>query len=230
MQNFFEKLNKLDVEALLKKNFFEKAQLTVQTVSGPRILKVKLICANNDKFGKIYILPQEVEELAHKVCAFSFRVGTQVYFFKEKIQFDNKGFFAQVGFEIFELRRRRHVRYEVLENFDYEAFMFLEADQKNKFDIQLINFSESGARFTISLDLALFQKGNHVNIAFKVGKRAAFSVAAQIKFVGRKPKENPVIGAEFVKLDLLTKNKILSICEDLTRLHFQVRKTKNKMS
>lgn len=227
MQNFFEKLPKIEVEKIFRKGVFEKSQLTTEGRTKETV-KVTLNAEHLDKFGRLYILPLEVFELKDKVCAFSFRIGTRVFFFKNKVLQDARGFFIQTGYELLELRRRRHVRFEIPENFQHECFMITSVNKSARVESWLINFSESGAKVRVSADLVLFQKGNTVILSLKVGKRAAFLVGCQIRFVMRKPKENPELGLEFINVTDIKQSRILNVCEDLSRLIVQTHKKQRK--
>ena len=103
MNNFFEKIPKSEIENIYKKNIFEKCQITIDGRTND-IVRVNLTSSEVERFGKLYILPQEVHELKDKTCAFSFRIGTRVFFFKEKIQMYGKGFYVTVnGLDMLEL-------------------------------------------------------------------------------------------------------------------------------
>jgi len=82
----------------------------------------------------------------------------------------------------------------------------------------------------VNSDLAIFQKDNNVILSLKVGKRSVFYVACDIKFVGRKNRSNPELGLEFAGLNPLKQDKILNICEDLSRAYFNNLKSKKMNS
>lgn len=228
MQNFFEKLPKSEAENIYKKNVFEKCQITIDGRTND-IVPVNMISSEVEKFGKLYVLPLEVIELKDKMCAFSFRIGTRVFFFKAKMLMDGKGFYvATSGLEMLELRRRRHVRFEVPDSFPHECYVITSLNKNARVEARLLNFSESGAKMVVTADLVLFQKGSGVIISMKVGKRAVFLVGSVIRFVSRKPKENPELGVEFVNLTEIKKSRILNVCEDLTRLIVQANRKQRK--
>lgn len=228
MNNFFERLPKSEVESIYKKNTFEKCQVTIDGRAND-ILRIDLTSSEVEKFGKLYILPKEVYELKDKICAFSFRIGTRVFFFKAKILQDGKGFYvATNSLDLLELRRRRHVRFEVPENFSHECYVITSLNRSARVEAKLLNFSESGAKMVVMADLVLFQKGSGVIISLKVGKRAVFLVGSVIRFVSRKPKENPELGIEFVNLTEIKKSRILNVCEDLTRLIVQANRKQRR--
>lgn len=228
MQNFFEKLPQSEIVNIYKKNVFEKCQITIDGQTN-EVLRVNLTSTEVEKFGKLYILPLEAYEFRDKVCAFSFRIGTQVYFFKAKILQDGKGFYVSTNsFELLELRRRRHVRFEIPEDFPYECFVITSMNRNAKVEARLLNFSESGVKMIVMADLVLFQKGGNVIISLKVGKRAMFLVGGVIRFVSRKPKENPELGVEFTNLTDIKQSRILNVCEDLTRLIVQANKKQKR--
>ncbi|AZZ37729.1 hypothetical protein CIK05_13290 [Bdellovibrio sp. qaytius] len=227
MQNFFEKLPKAEIEAIFKKNIFDKCQITIDGKTN-EVVRVNLTSSEVEKFKKIYILPIEVYELKDKMCAFSFRIGTRVFFFKAKILMDGKGFYISSNIEMLELRRRRHVRFEVPDNFPHEVFVITSLNKNARVEAKLLNFSESGAKMLVMGDLLLFQRGTGVIISLKVGKRAVFLAGGIIRFVSRKPKENPELGIEFVNLTEIKKSRILNVCEDLTRLIVQANRKQRR--
>jgi len=220
MQNFFEKLPKTEIESIFRKNIFDKCQITIDGKVND-VVRVNLTSSEVEKFGKLYILPLEVYELKDRICAFSFRIGTRVFFFKAKILMDGKGFYVQSNMEMLELRRRRHVRFDVPDDFPHEVYVITSLNKSARVEAKLLNFSESGAKMIVMADLVLFQKGSGVILSVKVGKRAVFLVGCVIRFVSRKPKENPELGLEFVNLTEIKKSRILNVCEDLTRLIVQ---------
>lgn len=222
MQNFFEKLPKSEIESIYKKNTFEKCQVTIE---GEATLPVTLTATEVEKFGKLYILPHEAYEFRDKLSAFSFRMGTRVFFFKGKISQDGKGFYVSTSeIDLLELRRRRHVRFEIPDSFQYECHLITSLNKSARIEAKLINFSESGAKMVVGADLVLFQKGTSVVVSLQVGKRAGFLVAGVLQFVSRKPKENPELGLEFTNLTEIKKSRILNVCEDLSRLIVQTNK------
>lgn len=227
MQNFFEKLPKSEIESILKKNIFDKCQITVDGKTN-EVIQVNLTASEVEKFGKLYILPLAVYELKDKLCAFSFRIGTRVFFFKAKVLMDGKGFYVTTKMEMLELRRRRHVRFEVPHDFPHEVYVITSLNKNARVEAQLSNFSESGAKMIVMADLVLFQKGSGVILSIKVGKRAVFLVGCVIRFVSRKPKENPELGLEFVNLTEIKRSRILNVCEDLTRLLVQANRKQRK--
>lgn len=221
VQNFFEKVPKDEVESIFKKGIFEKGQLTLEDGKKNLVIKVKLAVTGQDRFGRLYVIPQDVYELKDRVCAFSFRIGTRIFFFKSKIQIDGKGFHVDVGFDLIELRRRRHVRFDIPENFQYEAVIISQVYKNLRINAQLINFSASGAKIKCKESLTAILKGSTIVLSVKVERRPTFMTACQVRFIFRKQISQPEIGLEFITPDSLTQNKIISLCEDLSRLHLQ---------
>lgn len=225
VQNFFEKVPKEEIESIFKNGTFEKGQLTLEDGKKNIVIKVKLVVTGHDKFGRVYVIPQDVYELKDRTCAFSFRIGTRIFFFKSKIHIDGKGFFVDVGFDLIELRRRRHVRFDIPENFTCECVIISQVYKNLRINAQLINFSESGAKIKCKESLTGIQKGATIVLSVKVERRPTFITACEVKFIFRKQISQPEIGLEFITPDSLTHNKIISLSEDLSRLHIQ--KTKS---
>ncbi len=225
VQNFFEKVDRQEVENIFIKGIFEKGQLTLEDGKKNIVIKVKLAVMSQDKFGRLYVMPQDIHELKDRTCAFSFRIGTRIFFFKSKIQLGGKGFFVDIGFDLIELRRRRHIRFIIPEYLTYESSIISQVYKNLRINAQLINFSESGAKIKCRESLTGIQKGATIILSVKAERRPAFMVACEVKFILRKQISQPEIGLHFVNPDRMTQNKITNLCEDLSRLHIQ--KTKS---
>lgn len=230
MQDYFEKISADEKDLIFKSGAYERCQLTVQHGKQPVVIKIKFATTGALSDHRIYIIPSEIFELKDKMCAFSFRIGTRIYFFKSKICMDGKGFYVDSKLDLFELKRRRHVRFEIPEDYTYECTVVTPLNRNIRLKAQIINFSESGIRIRTASDLALFQKGSSVILSLKLGKRSVFYVACDIKFIGRKNKTHPELGLEFAGLNPLKQDKILNICEDLSRAYFNNLKNKKMNS
>ena len=221
VQDFFEKVSREEVENIFIKGVFEKGQLTIEDEKKNIVIKVKLASAGHDRFGRLYVMPQDIFELKDRTCAFSFRIGTRIFFFKSKIQMGNKGFFVDIGFDLIELRRRRHIRFIIPESLTYESVIISQVYKNLRINATLINFSESGAKIKCRESLTGIQKGATILLSVKAERRPAFMVACEVKFILRKQISQPEIGLEFLNPDRMTLNKITNLCEDLSRLHIQ---------
>lgn len=215
--NQFRKVARPEVDRIIAHGVFQKCQLSLDVNDKQRVVKIKLAIVPGDTIKRVYVLPQEIEELNDKACAFSFKVGTQMYFFKSKMKFSNRGFYVDAPKDqVYELARRKHIRFEAHPKFPIYCSAVVTNDSKAKITGELLNISFTGASLRVSGDGTLFNKKHSVHILLKPLQAAAFSVEANVRFVKKKPNNEAEIGLEFTPLDRMQMNRVNSICEALS--------------
>lgn len=215
--NQFKKVSRPEVDRILTHGVFQKCQLALNFSHLQKVIKVKLATIPEDMFRRIYVLPQEVEDLKDKLCAFSFKIGTQMYFFKARIKFNQRGFYVDAPREqTYELARRKHIRFEAHSKFPIYCSVVVSNDGKAKVSGQLLNISTAGASLRLGEDQTLFKKGNSVHALIKPEQSAGFAVQGTVRYVKQKTGKPTEVGLEFGALDVLQTNKINSICEELS--------------
>lgn len=215
--NQFKKVSRLEVDRILAHGVFQKCQLSLNFSHLQKVIKIKLATIPEDKFRRIYVLPQEVEDLKEKLCAFSFKIGTQMYFFKSRIKFNQRGFYVDApGEQTYELARRKHIRFESHSKFPIYCSVVVSGDSKAKVSGQLLNISAAGASFRLGEDDSLFTKNHTVHVLIKPEQSAGFAVQGTVRYVKKKTGKPTEVGLEFAALDQVQTNKINSICEELS--------------
>jgi c-di-GMP-binding flagellar brake protein YcgR len=63
---------------------------------------------------------------------------------------------------------------------------------------------------------SIVRKGQTVHALIRAQGRAAFSVKGIVRFVKKKNNKPTEVGLEFSSLDEIQKNRIMTICEDLS--------------
>jgi hypothetical protein len=216
MTSQFKKVPRIEVDRILSHGVFQKCQLSLNFVHLQKVLKIKLATLPAEATQRIYVMPLEVEELRDKLCAFSFKIGTQMYFFKSKLKFNAKGFYVDAKTSVFELARRKHIRFETHKNYPIDCAIVVSADGKAKVTSELLNISPAGASFRLGEDDSIVRKGQTVHALIRAQGRAAFSVKGIVRFVKKKNNKPTEVGLEFSSLDEIQKNRIMTICEDLS--------------
>lgn len=215
--NQFKKVARAEVDRILTHGVFQKCQLSLNFLHLQKVIKVKLATIPEDKFSRLYVLPQEVEELREKICAFSYKIGTQMYFFKSRIKFNNRGFFVDAPREqTYELARRKHIRFEANPKYPIFCSVVVSGDGKAKVSGQLLNISVAGASLQLGEDATIFKKNHVVHTLIKPEHAAGFSVQGTVRYIKKKAGKPTEVGLEFGRLDNVQANKITSICEELS--------------
>lgn len=215
--NQFKKVSRPEVDRILTHGVFQKAQLSLNFLHLQKVIKVKLATLATDAIKRVYVLPQEVEELKEKVCAFSFKIGTQMYFFKSNIKFNNRGFFVEPPRDhMYELARRKNIRFESHPKYPIFCSVVVSSDGKAKVTGELLNISAAGASLRLGQDSSIFKKNHVVHILIKPEHTAGFSVQAKVRFVKGKSGKPVEVGFEFEALDNVQNNRINLICEELS--------------
>lgn len=215
--NQFKKVTRQEVERIMAHGLFQKGQLSLNFADLQKVIKIKLATIPEDRFKRIYILPQEVEELKDKLCAFSYKIGTQMYFFKSRIRFNNRGFFVESPIDqTFELARRKHIRFESNPKYPVYCSVVVSGDGKAKVTGKLMNISLAGASLQLGDDATLFKKNHVVHTLIKPEHSAGFSVQGTVRYIKKKTGKPTEVGLEFRQLDNVQTNRIVRICEDLS--------------
>lgn len=215
MQDQFKKVSRTEVDRILKQGVFQKAQLSFNFLNRQKVIKVKLATIPYDASKRMYVLPLEIEELKDRMCAFSFKIGTQMYFFKGKVRVNARGFYIEGSVGFFELVRRKHIRFEKNEQYPIDCGLVL-PDGQGKVRAQLLNISSSGASMRLDDDFSLYKKNQIVHALIRPVRRAGVTVQGLIRYVKRKNNAPTEVGIEFSQLDEVQRNKIKAICEDLS--------------
>lgn len=217
MNNQFKKVSRPEVDRILAHGVFQKSQLSLNYTHMQKVVKVKLITIPEDMFRRIYILPQEAEEIKDKLCAFSFKIGTQMYFFKSRIKFNSRGFYVDSPRDgAYELARRKHIRFDVNPDFPISCSVVVSSDGKAKVTGQLLNISAAGASMSLGEDESLLKKNHIVHTLIKPQQSAGFTVQGSIRYVKKKAGKRTEVGLEFLSLDDVQNSKINTICEELS--------------
>jgi hypothetical protein len=215
--NQFKKVSRPEVDRILTHGVFQKCQLSLNFSPLQKVIKVKLATLELDASRKVYVLPQEVEELKDKLCAFSYKIGTQMYFFKSHLKFNNRGFYVDAPREgTYELARRKNIRFEAHPKYPISCSVVVSKDGKAKVTGQLLNISSAGASLSLGDDASMFKKNSTVHVLLKPEQSAGFSVEAHVRFIKKKTGKPTEVGLEFGRLDNLQINKVNLICEELS--------------
>lgn len=220
MHTQFKKMNQAEIGQMLARGIFQRCQLSLSHQNKQKVVKVKLVSIPEEVHKRVYVLPLTVEELKDKMCAFSYKIGTQMYFFKAKMRFNNKGFYVDASQNIFELIRRKQIRFEAHKSCPIECSIVLSEDEKFKLKTELINISSTGASIKVDASVENFKKNQQIYLYLKQDKKAGVSLLANIRFAKKKAAYTTEIGVEFIDLDGLQKSKINKMCEDLSRFIF----------
>lgn len=213
----FKKVSRPDVDRILTHGVFQKAQLSLNILNTQKVIKVKLATLSQDLGKKVYVLPQEVEELRDKACAFSFKIGTQMYFFKSTIKFNSRGFFVEAPRDrVYELARRKNIRFDSHSKYPVFCSVVVSQDGRAKVTGELLNISSAGASLRLGQDSSLFKKNQSVHILLKPEHTAGFSVQAKVRYAKGYSGKPTEVGFEFEELDAVQNNRINLICEELS--------------
>lgn len=216
VQNFFEPLAPPKADNLIQNCVLDQVKLALAAEGSVVVMKVSL--QNKSSSSKIYVLMSSPkEEIVGKVCTFSCTMGTQLFFFKSKVAKDRVGFYLADTFTIYELKRRRHIRFNIPPEWAKKCSIFIDARKTMKVPAEIINLSLSGLRFSLQSQIPEFRMHQKLALSFQIHKRSEVLCQAEVVFVKKNAATGPILGVEFVELSPLSEDKILNICDDLSR-------------
>lgn len=165
--------------------------------------------------NKFNLLLKQNLELKKQILTFKIKIGTEVYFFKSSVRFQFNQYVIKGPFTLYKLVRRKTARFTIPDNW-FQAGCILASQKKiQNSEIKIFDISESGMRFLIYPQLPKYEKGQTIQISFRIHKRATVIVSGLIQHLKTNKTEGPTVGVEFQFHSPLIQNKIQNICEDL---------------
>ncbi len=233
--DYFNPLSTEDANAVIKKciqeNIFCTLAVDLATaLAAPESIQKKVVLNilfdNKLLVNKFYIVLKSSHDLENTVGSFNLKLGTRMFFFKSLISKDVKGFFIADNVQMFELKRRRHERYEIPADWSQSCSVFIENKKDFKLDAKIIDISLSGVRLFLKAQLPEFKTEQKISFVFQIHKRGEVMITGTIRFVKKDLNFCQTLGIEFQNLTPLLESKIQNTCEDLERnLKIKVRVT-----
>lgn len=234
--DYFNPLTFDEANSVFKKCIHEKIYCTLafdsaDTASSTESIKKNKVVLNvlfDNKLlaNKFYIILKSSDHLENVVGSFNLKLGTRMFFFKSTIAKDLKGFFITDTVQMFELKRRRHERFEIPADWSQSCNVFIENTKDLKLDARIIDISLSGVRLFLKAQLPDFKTEQKISFIFQIHKRGEVMVTGIVRFVKKDSNFFQTLGIEFQNLTPLLESKIQNTCEDLERnLKVKVRVT-----
>jgi PilZ domain len=221
--DFFNPLSPFDGVSILKNCVLEQVQFAIAVDLQGTQAVINTRIDNRLSVDKFYLVFATNHQVENRVGSFSFKLGTRIFFFKSDILKDEKGYYITDKMTIFELRRRRHERFNIPQNFAQTCTVFLDKGKEVK--AHIVDISVSGIRLYITGGITEFLVDGRISFLFQVEKRGEVMCQGLVRFAKRDPRGLQILGIEFVQLTALLQSKIQNVCEDLERnLTIRVRK------
>ncbi len=181
------------------------------------------------KKDRIILSSKRWLELKNKSCAFSMRVDTQVYFFKTKVYADENEVYLKNDFDIFELKRRRDIRYIIPYEWPQNAAIIIGSKKDKKMAANIIDLSISGIKLQLLAQIPEIKIGQKIAFTIKIHRRSIAYLNGTVRHSRRVKNQLPKIGVEIEVSSELLKDKLNNICSDIVRFAL-LSKKKHKQS
>ena len=230
MSHALEHIQKLTVEeslGILARGMREK--MVVACTVNEELKVYDLSLYGELKKDRIVFSSKRWAELKNKTCAFSLKIDTQVYFFKAKVHGDGAEIYLKADFEIFELRRRRDIRYAIPYEWPQSAAIIIGSKKDKKMAANIMDLSASGIKMQVLSQLPEIKVGQKIAFTIKIHRRAIAYLTGVVRHSRRLHGELPIVGVEFDEVTPLLKDKINNICSDIVRFGLLSRKHKKNL-
>lgn len=163
------------------------------------------------KKDRIILSSKRWLELKNKSCAFSMRVDTQVYFFKTKVYADENEVYLKNDFDIFELKRRRDIRYIIPYEWPQNAAIIIGSKKDKKMAANIIDLSISGIKLQLLAQIPEIKIGQKIAFTIKIHRRSIAYLNGTVRHSRRVKNQLPKIGVEIEVSSELLKDKLNNI-------------------
>ena len=203
--------------------------------------KLVVVCTVNDElkvydlsfFGelkkdRIVFSSKRWLELKNKTCAFSMKIDTQVYFFKAKVLADESEVYLKTDFEIFELKRRKDIRYKIPYEWPQNAAIIIGSKKDKKMAANVLDLSNTGIKLQLFAQVPEIKIGQKIAFTVKIHRRSIAYLNGIVRYSRRVKNQLPVIGVEIEITSELLKDKLNNVCSDIVRFGMLSRKKHKK--
>lgn len=181
------------------------------------------------KKDRIVLSSKRWLELKNKSCAFSMKVDTQVYFFKTKVFADEDEVYLKTDFDIFELKRRRDIRYAIPYEWPQSAAIIIGSKKDKKMAANIIDLSVSGIKLQLLAQVPELKIDQKIAFTIKIHRRSIAYLNGTVRHSRRVKNQLPFVGVEINVTSELLKDKLSNICSDIVRFAL-LSKKKHKQS
>lgn len=149
---------------------------------------------------------------------FSFK--TEKYFFQTELNFQSGWAVIRTDVDLFQLQRRANARIDIPEKYD-AAFILMKHGGKSYFlDCWVKDVSAGGFKLELPQEQPELKIGDRIKGTLRLGSRRPMEFEVEIRFVQKKEHEGKTIqiaGVQFMNIDHLMENRLLSLMMDLQR-------------
>lgn len=180
------------------------------------------------KKDRIVLSSKRWLELKNKTCAFSMKIDTQVYFFKTKVLADENEVYLKTDFEIFELKRRKDIRYKIPYEWPQSASIIIGSKKDKKMPANILDLSNTGVKLQLLAQIPEIKVDQKIAFTIKIHRRSIAYLNGFVRHSHRVKNQLPVIGVEIEVTSELLKDKLNNICSDIVRFGMLARKKHKK--
>lgn len=145
---------------------------------------------------------------------FSFK--NERYFMQTELAFESGWAVLQIGGDLFQLQRRANARFIMPEG--YSAVYILTAHEGKKYFVDCIvkDVSAGGLKLEVPITHPDFRIGEVLKGSLRLGTRRPMEFDVEVRFA-RKTEKNHVVGVQFLNVNHVLENRLLSLMMDLQR-------------
>lgn len=153
----------------------------------------------------------------------NFILGAERYFFHTETKVQSGWVVLSLENDLFQLQRRNNVRFEMPEEYPCSFIMTQHEGKKYFVECKLKDISAGGIKIEVPLDHPPFRIGEVLKGSLRLGNRRPMEFEVEVRFIHQQ-----FLGLQFLKVDHLLENRLLSLMMDLQReifLKFPKRQT-----
>lgn len=152
----------------------------------------------------------------HKVMV-QFIYEENRYFIQTELKVESGWIVLDTNQDLFQLQRRANARVDIPEGYLAE-FTITSFEAKAYFQTSLLkDISAGGFRAEIQGEFPELKIGDHLKGMLKLGSRRPLELQIEVRFVMKNEKQNQVLGAQILNIDMGMESRLLMLMMDLQR-------------
>jgi c-di-GMP-binding flagellar brake protein YcgR len=194
--------------------------------------KSQVTCKGAEREGVFHLIAIQIEKDAALLChhtedskeitqpqkvLMNFSFKTERYFMQTELSFEVGWAVMDISGDLFQLQRRANARFVMPPEYGAVYILMSHEGKKYFLDCPLKDISAGGFKMEVPATHPDFRMGEVLKGSLRLGQRRPMEFETEVRFVQKNPEGVHVLGVQFLNIDHVMENRLLSLMMDLQR-------------
>ncbi|MBO9668241.1 MAG: PilZ domain-containing protein [Bdellovibrio sp.] len=218
-QNIFKKVPVSEKKFLFREIAHDKLQISCKG-DDDNFFNLIAIQTEKDEDLMCHHTANSKEHEKNQSVMVNFQFKTERYFFRTDLSFNSGWAVLKIDGDLFQLQRRENVRVDLPAKYDSAFSLHVHNGQKYFLDAKIRDVSAGGVKIEMVSDIPVLKLGDKVRGTMRLGIRRVMEFEMEVRFAQRREVNGQGVqtaGLQFLNVDKMLENRLLSLMMDLQR-------------